>query len=253
MAIKKFKISIVTVVKNSEKTIEKTIKSVVGQTYKNYQYIVIDGGSTDNTMRILERYRSKIDILISNKDNGIWDAMNKGLKLANGEIVGFLNADDFYYPNALQLVNSYFFDNKIDFLFGSVQKYKLMHGFKPWKIKWSFGFYTSHSVGFFIKTEEHRKIGEYNSEYLSADLSFFYRMIINFKLKGMASKKNEIFGEFLKGGFSSKINYFDHLLDLNQIRIDNNQNFILVYLLFIIKILKKPIKFFKSCLQKIND
>ena len=253
MAIKNFKISIVTVVKNSEKTIEKTIKSVVGQTYKNYQYIVMDGGSTDNTMRILERYRSKIDILISNKDNGIWDAMNKGLKLANGEIVGFLNADDFYYPNALQLVNRYFFDNKIDFLFGSVQKYKLMHGFKPWKIKWSFGFYTSHSVGFFIKTKEHRKIGEYNLNYLSADLFFFYKMIINFKLKGMASKKNEIFGEFLKGGFSSKVNYCDHLLDLNQIRIDNNQNFILVYLLFIIKILKKPIKFFKSCLQKINN
>ena len=253
MAIKNFKISIITVVKNSEKTIEKTIKSIVGQTYKNYQYIVIDGSSTDNTMRILERYRSKIDILISNKDNGIWDAMNKGLKLANGEIVGFLNADDFYYPNALQLVNSYFLDNKIDFLFGSVQKYKLMHGFKPWKIKWSFGFYTSHSVGFFIKTEEHRKIGEYNPKYLSADLSFFYRMIINFKLKGMASKKNEIFGEFLKGGFSSKINYFDHLLDLNQIRIDNNQNFLLVYLLFVIKILKKPIKFFKSFLQKISN
>ena len=253
MAIKNFKISIVTVVKNSEKTIEKTIKSVVGQTYKNYQYIVMDGGSTDNTMRILERYRSKIDILISNKDNGIWDAMNKGLKLANGEIVGFLNADDFYYPNALQLVNRYFFDNKIDFLFGSVQKYKLMHGFKPWKIKWSFGFYTSHSVGFFIKTKEHRKIGEYNLNYLSADLFFFYKMIINFKLKGMASKKNEIFGEFLKGGFSSKINYFDHLLDLNQIRIDNNQNFLLVYLLFIIKIIKKPIKFFKSFLQKISN
>ena len=54
-------------------------------------------------------------------------------------------------------------------------------------------------------------------------------MIINFKLKGMASKKNEIFGEFLKGGFSSKINYFDHLHDLNQIRIDNNQNFLLVF------------------------
>ena len=246
-------ITVITVVKNSEKTIEKCINSVINQSHKNFEYIIIDGDSNDSTNTIINKYKDKINIHINEKDMGIWDAMNKGLKLANGEIVGFLNADDFYYPNALQLVNSYFFDNKIDFLFGSVQKYKLMYGFKPWKIKWSFGFYTSHSVGFFIKTEEHRKIGEYNPKYLSADLSFFYRMIINFKLKGMASKKNEIFGEFLKGGFSSKINYFDHLLDLNQIRIDNNQNFLLVYLLFIIKILKKPIKFFKSCLPKIND
>ena len=253
MAIKNFKISIVTVVKNSEKTIEKTIKSVVGQTYKNYQYIVMDGGSTDNTMRILERYRSKIDILISNKDNGIWDAMNKGLKLANGEIVGFLNSDDFYYPNALQLVNSYFFDNKIDFLFGSVQKYKLMYGFQPWKIKWSFGFYTSHSVGFFIKTKEHKKIGEYNPKYLSADLDFFYKMIKRFKMDGMSSLKSEIFGKFGSGGFSSKVNYVDHLIDLNRIRIENNQNKFFVYFIFLIKIIKKPLKFLSNYIEKINN
>ena len=241
-------ITVITVVKNSEKTIERCINSVIDQTYQNYEYIIIDGNSSDSTSMIINKYEDKINIHITENDMGIWDAMNKGLKLANGEIVGFLNADDFYYPNALELVNKYFFDNKIDFLFGSVKKYKLMHGFKPWKIKWSFGFYTSHSVGFFIKTKEHKKIGAYNTKYLSADLSFFYKMIINFKLKGMASKKNEIFGEFLKGGFSSKINYFDHLLDLNQIRIDNNQNVLLVYLLFIIKVLKKPIKFFKSFL-----
>ena len=78
-------------------------------------------------------------------------------------------------------------------------------------------------------------------------------MIVNFKLKGMASQKDEVFGEFLKGGFSSKINYFDHLHDLNQIRIDNNQNVLLVYLLFIIKILKKPMKVFINFLKKISN
>ena len=245
-------ITIITVVKDNEKTIEKCIKSILSQTYQNLEYIVINENSNESTNEILDKYKNNIDILINEKDAGIWSAMNKGLNLANGKIIGFLNSDDFYYPNTLHLVNKYFTNNKINFLFGTVKKYKLMHGFKPWKVKWSFGFYTSHSVGFFIKTEDHKKIGNYNLKYLSADLDFFYRMIVNFKLTGIATKKDEVFGEFLKGGYSSKINYFDHLIDLNQIRINNNQNVLLVYLLFFFKILKKPIKFFKSLLQKIR-
>ena len=244
------KITIITVVKNSEKTIERSIKSVIDQNYDNIEYIVIDGASEDKTLDILNKYKKKINILISEKDNGIWDAMNKGLNLASGDIVGFLNADDFYYTDCLQIVNKYFEKNSIDFLFGTVMKYKLMHGFKPSIIKWSFGFYTSHSVGFFIKTDKHRLVGNYNSKYLSADLDFFYKMIVKFKLIGLATKKDEILGRFDKGGFSSKINYIKHLKDLNQIRLDNNQNFLFVYFLFVIKILKKPFKFLKAIINK---
>ena len=243
-------ISIITVVKNSESTIERCIESVINQSYDNIEYIIINGNSSDNTNNVLEKYKNKINKIINEKDEGIWDAMNKALKYANGEIIGFLNADDFYYPNAIKLVNKYFLNHNIDFLFGSVEKYKLMHGYKPWKIKWSFGFYTSHSVGFFIKTNKHREVGLYNPKYLSADLDFFYKMINNFKMKGMASKKNEIFGKFTKGGFASKVNYIDHLIDLNKIRIDNHQNIIFVYFLFLIKILKKPLKFLRSVLKK---
>ena len=166
--------------------------------------------------------------------------------MASGNIIGFLNADDYYFPNSLNIVNKYFQENSIDFLFGSVMKYKLLHGFKPSIIKWSFGFYTSHSVGFFIKTNQHRRVGNYNTKYLSADLDFFYKMITKFNLKGKSTNKNEVLGKFEKGGYSSKINYLDHLKDLNQIRIDNNQNILFVYFLFFIKILKKPIKFIKS-------
>ena len=87
-------------------------------------------------------------------------------------------------------VNNYFIENeKLDFLFGSVEKYKLMYGYKPWKLSWSFGFYTSHSVGFFIKTDKHKMVGFYNQKFLSADLDFFYKMIKKFKLKGISSKK----------------------------------------------------------------
>ena len=243
-------ITIITVVLNGDKNIEKTIKSVVDQSYNNIEYIIIDGASTDKTIDIIKQYEDKISFWISESDNGIWDAMNKGLKYANGEIIGFLNSDDVYYPDTVSIVNKYFTNNKIDFLFGTVEKYKLMHGYKPWKIKWSFGFYTSHSVGFFIKTNKHREVGLYNPKYLSADLDFFYKMINNFKMKGMASKKNEIFGKFTKGGFASKVNYIDHLIDLNKIRIDNHQNMIFVYFLFLIKILKKPLKFLRSILKK---
>ena len=244
--MEKNKISIITVVKNSSNTIEKTIKSVLAQEYRNLEYIIIDGGSTDGTLEIIKGYKKNISIFLTEKDNGIWDAMNKGIKLANGDLVGFLNSGDIYYPNTLETVNHYFIKNKIDFLFGSVEKYKLMHGYKPWKLSWSFGFYTSHSVGFFIKKDKHRMVGLYDQKFLSADLNFFYKMIKKYKLNGISSKKNEIFGKFEKGGFSSKVNYIDHLKDLNQIRLNNNQNIFFVYFLFFIKILKKPIKFTKA-------
>jgi len=243
---KKNLISIITVVKNSAPTIEKCIKSILDQDYDRIEYIIVDGKSDDGTIKILEKYKKNINKIIIENDNGIWDGMNKGISIATGDVICFLNADDFFKPGAIKLVNEYFNNYNIDFLFGSVKKFKLMHGYKPWKIKWSFGFYTSHSVGFFIKREKHLMVGKYNLKYLSADLDFFYRMIVNFKLKGMSTKKDEIMGEFAKGGFSSKINYITHLKDLNQIRINNNQNKVFVYLLFIFKLIKSPLRFLKS-------
>ena len=248
----KKKITIITVVKNAENTLENCIKSVLSQNYNNLEYIVIDGNSSDRTKEIINKYKNNISRIIIEDDDGIWDAMNKGIKLADGEIIGFLNSDDYYFNNTLEIVNNYFSKNNIDFLFGSVEKYKLMHGYSPWKIYFSFGFYTSHSVGFFINRKKHLDIGLYNKNYLSADLDFFYKMVIMFKLKGMASKKEEVFGKFTKGGFSSKINNIDHLIDLNKIRIDNKQSSIIVYFLFFIKIIKKPIKFIKGIFDMLS-
>lgn len=90
------KISIITVAYNSGKTIEDTLKSVVNQDYKSVEYIIIDGGSNDDTLQIVEKYRSQIAIILSEKDKGIYDAMNKGIALATGDIIGILNSDDFY-------------------------------------------------------------------------------------------------------------------------------------------------------------
>ena len=108
VAKKNPKISIITVVKNNEKFIEKNILSVINQTYKNYEHIIVDGNSSDGTLKIINKYRNKISKIISEKDDGLYDAMNKGIKNATGDIISILNSDDYYYENALNIVKKYF-------------------------------------------------------------------------------------------------------------------------------------------------
>ena len=236
---KNLKISIITVTKNSEKFLQETIDSLSKQNYQNFEHIIIDGASQDNTLQIIKKNSDKIVKWISEPDEGLYHAMNKGLKLCSGDIIGILNSDDVYYSEALSIVNKYFIDNEIDFLFGSVFKHKLMHGFFPRKIYWTFGFYTTHSVGFFIKKKSQDKVGPYNTKYrYSADYDLFYRMIVKNKMEGIATKKNEILGNFRQGGLSSRIRYIDFLRENNQIRIDNGQNRIVVLGIFILRVLR---------------
>ena len=242
----KNKISIITVTKNSEKYLEKNILSVHKQKYKNYEHIIIDGKSTDKTIDIINKHKRKIKYFISEKDSGLYDAMNKGIKKSTGDIIGILNSDDIYYNKTLNIVNKYFNKyQKLDFLFGSVYKHKLLHGYFPKKIKWTFGFYSTHSIGFFIKKKAHKKVGSYNTKYkYSADYDLFYRLIVKRKMNGMATKKNEIFGKFRRGGISSKIRYIDFLKECTQIRLDNKQNFFIVYLIFFARLLRNLRKIF---------
>ena len=243
---KNYKISIITVTKNSESFLEECILSLDKQSYRNYEHIIIDGCSTDNTINLIKKHKNKIAYWISEKDEGLYDAMNKGIKKCSGDIIGILNSDDIYYPQALSIVSEYFnLNKKLDFLFGSVNKYKLLHGYNPKKIKWSFGFYTSHSVGFFIKKKSQLKVGLYNLKYkYSSDYDLFYRMIVHFKLKGMATKKEEILGKFRSGGISSKLSYLEYLKENTIIRIDNGQNIIFVYLIFLARFLRNFRKVF---------
>jgi glycosyltransferase len=90
------KVSIITIAYNSAETIEDTIRSVVGQDYNNIEYIIVDGASTDQTLGIVKKYGDKVSVLISEKDKGIYDAMNKGINAATGDIIGILNSDDHY-------------------------------------------------------------------------------------------------------------------------------------------------------------
>ena len=194
-------ITIITVVKNNKVYFEQTIKSISRQVYKNFELIVIDGKSTDGTLDIIKKYDKLkiIDFWISEPDTGIYDAFNKGLLLARGDLIGFVNSDDILLPNALKTLVRYYRNYpNVDFIFGSVKKHwGILHGFKPWKIRFTWGFYSSHSTGFFIKRKAAKIIGPYNLRYkLSSDYDYFYRMIVKHNLKGVATKKNEIFGIF---------------------------------------------------------
>ena len=105
---KNFKITIITVAKNSEKYLEENILSIFNQTYKNYEHIIIDGDSKDQTKNIILKHKDKISYSISEPDKGLYFAMNKGIKKATGDVIGILNSDDIYYPNALKIINNYF-------------------------------------------------------------------------------------------------------------------------------------------------
>ena len=233
-------ISIITVVLNDEENIEKTILSILNQKYKNIQYIIIDGNSKDKTKNIINKYLDKIDIFKSEKDDGIYDAFNKGLKLAKGDLIGFVNSGDELTNQSLLILEKYYNKyTRADFFFGAVKKHwAILHGYKKWKIYFSWGFYSSHSTGFFIKKDAAKIVGEYNLKYkYSSDYDYFYRMIIKHKLKGVGTKKNEIFGNFQRGGFSSKVNFFDHLVECTRIRLDNGQNRLMVLVTILIKYL----------------
>ena len=101
------KISIITACYNSELTIESTIQSVLEQDCSSVEYIIIDGNSTDKTLSIIEKYKSKIDLVISENDKGIYDAFNKGIENSSGDIIGFLHADDFFKTNINISSNNY--------------------------------------------------------------------------------------------------------------------------------------------------
>ena len=241
-------ITIITVVKNGEKHLEECIKSVLAQKFQNFEYVILDGGSTDNSQKIIKKYENKIDYYLFEKDKGIYDAFNKGMQYVNGIYFGYVNSDDILTENALEILNKYINKNPDkDFIFGAVKKHwGILYGYKPWKISFSWGFYSSHSTGFFIKTSAAKKVGKYNLKYkFSADYDYFYRMIVKHKLKGVGTKKNEIFGIFRRGGFSSKINFFEHFGEEIRIRLDNGQNRMLILFIIIFKTLKNIKYLFK--------
>ena len=120
-------VSIITVCYNSEKTIAQTIGSVLDQTYHDIEYIIVDGNSTDNTMKIVETYREKFAgrlKVVSEPDRGIYDAMNKGIRMASGELIGILNSDDYYEKNAVEIMVNAMTEDRYQILYGEMRTWR---------------------------------------------------------------------------------------------------------------------------------
>ncbi len=115
------KLSIITVSLNAVETIERTIQSVLDQKYTGYEYIIIDGNSTDGTIEIIKKYKDKLAFWNSEKDNGIYEAMNKGVRHARGEVVGFINADDWYEEDVFESIINIFNNENVDILYGNLK------------------------------------------------------------------------------------------------------------------------------------
>lgn len=175
-----YKVSIITVVYNGAKTIEQTIQSVLQQSYKNIEYIVIDGLSTDGTQKIVEKYLDSIICFVSEKDEGIYDAMNKGIRKATGDIVGIINSDDWYAENAVENIVKYFEQNKVDLIYGKLamvyQNGKVkIEDKKELDIMW-YQMAVPHPT-VFVKRNVYEKFGGFNTKYkLSSDYDFLLRL-----------------------------------------------------------------------------
>lgn len=206
------KISIITVCYNSELTIRDTIESVLTQNYDDIEYIIIDGGSNDETINIVKKYGERINTFISEPDEGIYDAMNKGVRLASGEVIGILNSDDFFeYPNVINDVVSQFYSSpESAFVFGDVViveptnkqnivRFYSSKKFRSWKLR--FGWMPPHPATF-IKRSVYKEIGNYSLDYtIAADYELFVRMLMVKKLN--FSRINKVLVRMRAGGLST--------------------------------------------------
>ena len=195
-----YKVSIITVCKNSEVTIRQTIESVLNQTYRNIEYIIVDGGSTDKTLNIIEEYiplfNGRLEY-ISEKDNGIYDAMNKGILRASGDVVGIINSDDWYESNAVEKIVKCFEDVDAGAVYGEI-----------WLIDQNGEreYHTSDSTfpphpSTFIKREIYEKYGMFDLNYrIASDRDLLLRLIA----EGVCFKHiDTILANFRKTGISN--------------------------------------------------
>lgn len=187
-------VSVITVCFNSVSTIRDTIESVLSQNYVNIEYIIIDGLSNDGTINIIREYTNEIDVIVSEPDNGIYDAMNKGIENASGDIVGILNSDDVFEDEAVLSHIARAFEGRpnVDMVFGDVvfsrqeeltkiaRYYSSVH-FSRWKLR--FGWMPPHPATF-VKRSVYRSYGLYSSEYkIAADYEMFVRWLLVHRLK----------------------------------------------------------------------
>lgn len=248
------KISLITVAFNSAATIKTTLDSVTAQTYPELEYIVVDGGSSDTTVQIVEQYPSLVAKLISEPDRGIYDAMNKGVRQATGEVVGILNSDDFFlHDSVLKEVEAVFTDNpSIDVILGdvdfvadkdldkSVRTYRT-GAFRPWMLR--LGLMPPHPA-VFVRKSAYDRVGLYKIDYkISADFDFLIRLLLVDRAKYKVMNKHWV--RMRTGGASTSglKSYIASTREMTQALRENG-----VFSNSLLVMLRLPIKFFRQVL-----
>jgi len=229
-------VSIITVVYNGVKTLEQTILSVLNQTYDNIEYIIIDGKSNDGTLQIIKRYDSQITLWISEPDNGLYHAMNKGVALAKGELIGIINSDDWYEREAVEIVVSAYTNNIQKKIFHSNRfdiypnGQKKQFSFNPSKAKFYYYAMTYNHASMFFHKDIYKKYN-YNTEFkvfsdyelvlklfLESQHLFMYinKTYVNYRIDGISANQN-LFLNLKEGSLArlnAGLNYFQVLIYL---------------------------------------
>lgn len=206
------KVSIITPTYNSAQTVRDTIESVLSQDYDNIEYIIIDGYSKDNTLDIIKEYSDQIAVVVSEPDKGIYDAMNKGIQLATGDVVGILNSDDFFTSNdVISIVVKEFMHNQTDAIYGDIHfvrpenlnkcvRYYSSAIFSPFLFR--FGFMPAHP-SFYVKKSCYEQLGTYDLNYrIAADYDLMIRFLYKEKIRYKYLKKD--FVTMRIGGISTE-------------------------------------------------
>jgi glycosyltransferase involved in cell wall biosynthesis len=245
---RQMQISIITVCYNAEETIEDTIKSVIEQDVSDIEYIIVDGGSTDRTMDIVQQYSENVAAIVSEKDDGLYDALNKGIALASGEIIGLLHADDVYSDGGcLEKVIDAFQSGPIDAVFADlimvarthprkIRRYYQSRHFRPEMLK--FGMMPPHPT-FFVKRQCFERFGTYKTDYrIAADFELLLRFLLVHRIRYRHIPHPLI--TMRTGGISTK-GLRSNLVLNGEIRracLENNvkTNFFFIYLKYFIKV-----------------
>ena len=254
------KISVITVCFNSGETIEDCLQSVVKQRYDNVEHIIIDGGSSDNTHSILNQYKSDLSHLVIEKDDGIYDAMNKGIQLSSGDVICLLNSDDVFasddvlsrvaleftqHPRAEALLSNITYVD-MDDLWGEPLRIGSTKHFAPWHLR--FGFNPPHP-GLFLRSYVYKKYGLFELGYsISADYEYIVRLFVKRNINYVKTNIHSVI--MREGGVSSSGWSSAHIISKEMVRACLKNSLMTNYLLVSLRL---PIKLVTQVwLRKIN-
>lgn len=229
-------VSVITAVYNGEKFLEKTIQSVLDQTYENIEYIVIDGGSTDGTIDIIKKYEDRISYWVSEPDKGVYEAMNKGLKVTTGEYIAILNADDYYTPDAIALSIEKIIDAKSDYSIANVEYVNnkgVIKSIYPLKENHIYQEMPYPHVSAFISSETYKKVGLFDTSFkIAGD----HDMAVRIHMQGYkVCYVDKSIAYLEEGGISSGI---DSNRESRQVAIKNGKTMTVAWSTYILQLLK---------------